>query len=420
MKTYTTWLGAVAVGFLLASGTAGAQGKPKEEAPKPAGVKVAAGSDGFAFQSESGDFKVQIRGLVQADARFYASDKGKLGTDTFLLRRARPIVTGSAGKYFEFNLTPDFGGGQAVIQDAYADIKFNAAARLRAGKFKPPIGLEHLQSDPILPFVERALAASLVPNRDVGLQLSGDLGGGVVSYAVGVFNGTADGGSVDLDVNDGKDAVGRLLFTPFKKGQSPASGLSFGIAGSSGKQSGAPSAYRTGGQLSFFSYATGVVAEGDRSRLAPELSFFHGPVAIIAEYARSKAGIKKTATSERHSIEARGWQATAGFFLTGDTASFSSVKVKKPFDPSKGQWGGFELVARVNALEIDDDAFSLGLSDITKSARKATAWGVGFNWYVNNNIRQAISYERTSFDGGAATGDRPDENALFIRTQLSF
>ena len=53
--------------------------------------------------------------------------------------------------------------------------------------------------------------------------------------------------------------------------------------------------------------------------------------------------------------------------------------------------------------------------------RKAFAWAVGLNWYLNRNIKQVVDFERTTFTGGAADGaDRPAENAFFIRTQVSF
>jgi phosphate-selective porin OprO/OprP len=308
-----------------------------------------------------------------------------------------------------------------VILDAYVDVKLRAAARFRLGKFKPPIGIEHLQSDPLLHFVERALAAAVVPNRDVGIQLSGELATGKVAYAAGVFNGTTDGGSVDTDTNDGKDVVGRVFLSPFKKAKSPVKGLGFGVAGSTGKQSSAAASYRTGGQIPFFSYVTGVLADGNRTRLSPELSFYSGPVGILAEYARSKTGIRKTATSARVTVEVEAWQATGSVFVTGDTAGFGSVQIKKPFDPAKGHWGALQIVARVNALEIDPAAFGAGLADVTRSARRAKAWGLGLNWYANGNLKQMLTFERTTFAGGAAgSSDRPAENAFFFRTQLSF
>ena len=41
-------------------------------------------------------------------------------------------------------------------------------------------------------FMERALPNALVPNRDVGVQVLGDIKGGLVSYLGGVMNGVAD------------------------------------------------------------------------------------------------------------------------------------------------------------------------------------------------------------------------------------
>ena len=81
-------------------------------------------------------------------------------------------------------------------------------------------------------------------------MLHGDLAGGVVAYAAGVFNGAPDGGSVDLDLADGKDVAGRLFLSPFKRGTSAFKDLGFGIAGTTGKQTGALPAYRSGGQVS--------------------------------------------------------------------------------------------------------------------------------------------------------------------------
>ena len=83
--------------------------------------------------------------------------------------------------------------------------------------------------------------------------------------------------------------------------------------------------------------------------------------------------------------------------------------------------GALQLAARVNGFTADPEAFTRGWADPARSARKAFAWGVALNWWLNRNVRQAVSYERTTFEGGAAQGaDRPAENALLVRSQLSF
>jgi phosphate-selective porin OprO and OprP len=449
MTTPKPW--ALAALALLLPGALRAQDKPAEppvgqitdepaDPPAPEKPKghplTASAADGFLIQSENGDFKLQLRGLVQFDGRFYPGDTDDLLVNNFLLRRVRPIFQGTLARYFDFNLSPDFGGGATVIQDAYLAVKVSPKLVVRIGKFKPPIGLEHLLSDPYLPFVERALPASLEPNRDVGVQISGDLANGVVSYAAGIFDGTPDGANVDTDTNDGKALVGRLVLSPFKAGKSALKGLGLGISGSTEKQPGALASlasYRTGGQNSFFSYGTGVASAGTRTRVSPELSLFSGPVGILAEYVKSEARLLKTTTTAAtattparttttgpFTLENHAWEATATVFVTGDTVGPDGPKIKKPLDPAKGQWGGLQIAARINQFEADADTFTNNFADGARSARKATAWGIGLNWFVNKNIKQVVSFERTTFEGGAVKGVRKAENALLIRSQLSF
>jgi phosphate-selective porin OprO/OprP len=141
----------------------------------------------------------------------------------------------------------------------------------------------------------------------------------------------------------------------------------------------------------------------------------------MAEYAQSDAFVRNAAGGERTEVSVRAWHATATWTVTGEPASFTGVRPRSAFDPGAGQWGAFELGARVNGFEIDDEAFRAGVFDPARSVRDAFAWGLVLNWYLNGNLKQVVSYERTTFTGGAAGGaDRPDENALFLRTQLSF
>src|SRR6185436_18731231 len=117
-----------------APATPSAPEKPAEKKSPP----VTAGPEGFSLQNETGDYRVQIRGYAHYDGRFFSGDDGALAVDTFVARRARPIVAGTLGKYVEFMFMPDFGGGTTVIQDAWVDLKPSAKVKIRAGKFKSP------------------------------------------------------------------------------------------------------------------------------------------------------------------------------------------------------------------------------------------------------------------------------------------
>jgi len=413
MKTAPLALAAVLV-------VAGSSSEAQENAAEPKKPTAAAGDEGFVIQSESGDYRLQLRGYAHFDGRFFTGDEGRLAIDTFVVRRARPILQGSLGKYFDFMLMPDFGGGTTVLQDAWIDFKPSSKLKVRVGKYKSPVGLERLQSATAINFVERAFPTAIVPNRDLGLQIHGDLAGGVVSYAAALMNGAPDGGSVDNDLNDGKDLEGRLMLSPFKKGTSALKELSFGVAGTTGDATGPLAAYRSGGQVSVISLVTGVTADGNRQRLSPQLSFYSGPVGLLAEYARSESKVRNAA-GQRFDFEASAWQVTATVALTGDKASYRGVRPAKSFDPSKGHWGALELAARVHQLEIGAGSVSDGLVDVTKSAREISAWAVGLNWSLTRNVKQVADFEHVSFKGGAAAGaDRESENVFFIRTQVSF
>jgi phosphate-selective porin OprO/OprP len=397
-------------------------GAKAEEPRQPAdGPRVTAGPEGFVLQSGSGDFRLQLRGYVQFDGRFFPSDEGRLAVDTFLLRRARPVFAGTLLRHFEFQMMPDFGMGTTVLQDAWLDVNYSSKARLRVGKFKAPVGLERLQSATALTFVERAYPTALVPNRDVGIMLHGNLGGGVLAYAAGLFDGAPDGGSVDLDLADGKDVAGRVFLSPFKQVQSVLKNLGFGIAGTTGKQSGPLPAYRSGGQVGLLTIVSGITADGTRHRLSPQLSFYSGRLGFMAEYAWSESWVKKSSTETRTRFRGGAWQATATFTLTGEPASYSGVRPREAFEPGHGRWGALELAARVNGIELGTEAFREGIVDPSKSVRRAFAWAVGLNWHLSRNIKQVVDLERTTFTGGAADGaDRSPENAFFVRTQVSF
>ncbi len=403
---------------LLGAAAAATGEEPRKTAEPP---KVTAGAEGFSLQSASGDFKLQLRGYVHFDGRFFPSDEGRLAVDNFLLRRVRPIFSGTVARHFEFRIMPDFGMGTTVLQDAWLDVDYSPKARVRLGKFKSPVGLERLQSATALAFVERAYPTALVPNRDVGLMLHGELAGGVLAYAAGVFDGAPDGGSVDLDLADGKDVAGRVFFSPWKRGTSVLKGLGFGIAGTTGKQTGAIPSYRSGGQVSLVTTLAGITYDGTRNRLSPQLSFYSGRFGLMAEYAWSESWVEKAATGTRAQFRGEAWQTTATFTLTGEPASYSGVRPREAFEPGQGKWGALELAARVNGIEIGTEAFQEGIVDPTKSVRKAFAWAVGLNWILSRNIKQVVNFERTTFTGGAQGGaSRPAENAFFIRTQVSF
>src|SRR5436190_8505940 len=164
------------------------------------------GFAGFGFSTADKDFALRLRGYVQTDARFYIGDNIPIN-DTFLVRRMRPVIEGTFFHDYDYRIIMDIAsrasitaGNNSLLQDAVLNAHYWPEFQIQVGKFKPPIGYEHLVSDANLLLLERDYPSELVPNREVGVQLHGELFGGRLNYAVGAFNGVSDGGSEDYDV----------------------------------------------------------------------------------------------------------------------------------------------------------------------------------------------------------------------------
>jgi phosphate-selective porin OprO/OprP len=406
--------------------------------------KLSVGSSGFIASSADSNFVFRLNGVLQVDSRTFFNDSvNKNANDGFLLRRARPIFQGTLYRDFDFKFTPDFAPSSGpTIFDAYGNYRYAPWAQLRTGKFKTPEGLEQLQEDVNISFNERSLVTDLVPNRDVGLQLWGDINGGVLSYAAGIFNGVGDAqNSSNAAFENEVEFAGRLFTQPFKSSDITAlQGLGFGVAGTSqngtsnlkdlpNTTGGTLPGYTTDGQQQFFAYnpATGaVVASGEHWRLSPQGYYYYGPFSLMGEYAISDQGVRNSTTKAQADLHNTAWEISGGWILTGENASFNGVTPLHPFSPHNGDWGAFQVVARYEELDIDNGAFPVFANPAT-SASAAQAWSTGLNWYLNKNIRLNASFSHTTFTGGGGAGTtapaivtRQPENVFFTRIQLAF
>lgn len=378
--------------------------------------------DGLWFSTNDGSTHLQVHGYAQADNRMFSSNSKGEALDTFLFRRIRPLFEGTLFNQVDFRFMPDFGQYNPQIQEAYLELKTVRYAKLRVGKFKEPIGLEALRQDRDLTFTERSIASDLVPLRYVGAQLSGSVLGKSINYEGGYFAGSSDGSNaVFTQWARGNEGAARVFLLPFSSTSIGAlKDFGFGVAGSAGAQHGTIAGLKTPAQTTFYKYSSGVVADGQHNRIAPQAYYYAGPFGVIAEYVISSQQILNKGKLDRMRNQA--WEVQGSVMLTGDKNSYQGFHPRDSFEPTRGfrHMGALELAFRYSELGIDPAAFPL-FASVKTAAQQAHATGIGLNWHLNRNIKLMTDYEHTTFGMGSIKATPlHSEDVLTSRIQLAF
>lgn len=407
---------------------------------------ITAGAEGFSMQSADTNFTLKLHGMGQLDSHYYSSPNPG-AKDTFTMRRLRAVASGTVYKDYDYYMQADFGSGflttatnNNLLLDAYVDMHNFEALQLKAGKMRVPVSLEVQPADENLYLVERGYPSQLAPNRDVGFLVHGDLLHKSLYYGFGAFNGVSDGNSGDIEVADNeKDFAGRIFAQPFTNtGIAALQKFGFGLGASYGIEAGSTTpSFSTMGRQKFFSYYTGsgtaaspnVTETGGHVRLDPQGWYYWGPAGLYWEYIVSAEKFQLDAGSQHAQewFENRAWDVTASWYLTGETSGFWSPPAPlHPFHINGPGWGAWQLVGRVQGISLDSAAFAKKTDFVAaNSARDATTWGVGLNWFMNKNIKWIFEYEQTSFgfaSGAAApkAGSVPARNESVFLSRLQF
>lgn len=379
------------------------------------------------FRSADGNYQLKLAGYVQPELRMFLGEN-PYSTNEFIIRRARIGFEGTLYQHVDARILIDAGGSKFTLFDAYVEGRVSPALKLRIGKFKSPLGLERLQKEATTTFIELSLVTNLMPSRDLGVQLSGDLFDGKLSYALGLFDGVPGGANVENDGDDLKEGAARVFFQPLKgaEGWRALSGLGFGVAGTYGVRRGTAanpelSSYKSSGQATTFSYAaasgtrSAAVANGAHWLVTPQLYWSVGPVGLMVELAWDSQEVGRDETQAR--VGTRAWQASASWVVTGGKASYSGVVTREPLNFEAGTWGELEVAARYESLAVDAVAFDAGLASAS-SVRAMDGFLVGVCWYPNRWLRVLLDFVHTRYT--TVLQPRPAESALLSRVQLTF
>jgi phosphate-selective porin OprO/OprP len=433
---------------------------PGDSMPFPFISNNAGGKEGFYIQSPDKSCQLRITGQIQADFRGFLNDVDTSTTgnpnvagspvgstvtgspDTFLIRRARLGIEATMLNYYEFRLLPDFAGStiSKSITDAYLNVHYWDEFQLEVGKFKQPFSFEQLIQDRFVPTMERSMMDQLVPQRDEGVMIHGHkLFEDRFDFAVAVSNGDVNDSTIDP--NNHKDFNGRLAIRPFNdpEGWEIVRGLQIGIAGGVGVENeplgntASPPIITTPATVTWFAYNPGVSANGVRDRISPELVYYYHSFGLAAQYFCQDQTLQLSAKKPLVDVPIDGYYVLATYFLTGERRTDYSEQIAPlhPFDPeapiaSPGAW---ELVFRVDRLEVGQQAFTAGLATSTagstnRSSPEAFETTIGFNWYLNKWVRTQLNWEHAEFGGPVKIGNVPGafskEDALYTRFQIIF
>jgi phosphate-selective porin OprO/OprP len=371
------------------------------------------------LQAADGHVRFELGGRLQVD--FDRAEDGartltgaQLGSQ-FLVRRARLEVQGHFFHWIDLKIEADFTDAQP-LRDVYLDVQFSPELGLRGGQFKVPFSLEELTSNLHIDFVECSLVNALAPAYDRGVMGYGSVAQGIVSYALGGFNGTGQNTS---DNNGDKDIAARLVLAPWKTSDNVWL-QGFQIAGNVtwGNESGLASTQgRTEAHTpNRFTYFAAQPAQGDRLRYGGDLAWLVGPAAVKVEYdvqTNQRRGLGPQG-SDLAKVTATGWYASATYLLTGEAKRLSAPVVPThPFAPIAGTWGpgAWELGLRYADLAFRSadpvNFFDGTLARIPGGGRTAEngaeALTLGVNWYPTAQTRVMLNSTTYWYDNALGT-----------------
>ena len=269
------------------------------------------------------------------------------------------------------------------------------------------------------------------------MQLGGDVAGGVVNYSVGYFNGVSDGGSSDSNTptpdaeNDTKgDWAARVFFQPFINSDNFAlRGLGFGVArhvrrcrpAARRRRCCRAIARRVSRRSSAIARrplpagttpaVNGTFADGERLRWTPQAYYYVGSFGVLGEYVNVSQDVTRatpTAGMRSATLDNTAWQVQLAWFATGEDEAFRGFTPGSVFslgEQNLGRVGARRALSRARHRRRRVRRRRRFVRESGDSAAsKASAWGVGVNWYLNQNYKWSLNYDVTSFEGGAADG----------------
>jgi len=389
-----------------------------------------------ALNIQGENWKLKMGGRIQADFATIHVEKSlrtayddesdpadasmiKGGGEGVEFRRARLYTSGELYDRIVFKSQIDFATGSVAIKDMYIGMKdLGFLGTVKVGHFKEPFSLEELTSSNYITFMERSLPSIFDSERNFGLGFQNHFLDQRMTVAGGIFAPTNENGkffSNDTDFNLAGRVTGLLYYD---KDDGNLVHLGFSIVQNIQDDVTNDYAQRPEVHLAQkYLFTSDYITDGS-TVLNPELAMVFGPVNASFEWKQIFAD-----RNDGKDWVGKGAYVQAGVFLTGETRPYDTksgtwgrVSPLKPFNPSTGDYGAWELAARFSFIDLNNSGMNGG---------KENNVTVGLNWYLYSNLRMMFDYvfaDVTNTGRSPAFGTRGggDLNAFAMRAQLSF
>ena len=285
-------------------------------------------------------FEWSPRAYVQLDWRGYPewdvpTGTGRLSHDPFELRRARFGFDGRLRRVsYELTVDPQDEDG-VFVKDAYGEMRFTRAFRIRIGQFKLPGSREYSVSARTTDFMERAaFADAAAAGRDIGGMATGEVGTRF-DYAAGVFAGDGNG----RRTRAGATGAGRVEFR-LSRDLEIAASTSLGRMDAVDTEDPNSLIGRAGSGFRFFEQ---VYVDGWRTRAGGDVTWTPASWQIDGEFLR---------VDEQRSAQGLDFEDLPRLVSTGWALSV----VREFGRPRRGRawWRVFDVGGRVDFLGFDD------------------------------------------------------------------
>lgn len=366
-------------------------------------VETAAGAKP-ADPGETSRPTIQFGGLIQIDAVWFGQDaqsRAAVGDiqDVFDFRRARLIAQGQAADVFNYGMGIDFalgtpGVGRPQFLDVYMGIvDLPYVGNARVGHFFEPFSLDRLTLIRFHTYLERSLADTFAPARNLGIMLFDQFAEEGGTWAIGTFRSGSDTFGDDVGDQEGQTVTGRLTWLPWY--DEPSEGRAYlHLGGAYSFRDAADGLLRfrsrpeiagrsdTEGISVPFFVDTGKMAADYGQLLGFEGLWVRGPVSLQGEYIFAPVNRDGSPDASFH-----GAYLSASYFLTGEHRPYNRQSGAPtrviPFenffrvrtdsgDIATGR-GAWELAVRLSHIDLTDAGIAGG---------KLTDGTLGLNWYL--------------------------------------